>query len=67
LVAVPFVAMWALCCLQGNALGKGPVLFCFGAKGMRRVAAAAAGGDPAFQQLELDMYRLAGEAHHMQW
>lgn len=47
--------------LQGNALGKGPVLFCFGAKGLRRLAAAAASGDPAFQQLELDMYRLAGE------
>jgi hypothetical protein len=36
------------------------VLFCFGAKGLRRLAAAAASGDPAFQQLELDMYRLAG-------
>lgn len=46
--------------LQGNALGKGPVLFCLGAKGLRRLAAAAAAGDPAFQQLELDMYRLAG-------
>ena len=46
--------------LQGNALGKGPVLFCFGAKGLRRLAKEAADGDPAFQQLELDMYRLAG-------
>lgn len=45
---------------QGNALGKGPVLFCLGSKGLRRLAAAAAAGDPAFQQLELDMYRLAG-------
>jgi hypothetical protein len=49
-----------VCLLQGNALGKGPVLFCLGAKGLRRLGAAAAAGDPAFQQLELDMYRLAG-------
>ncbi|KAF8065728.1 NHX8 [Scenedesmus sp. PABB004] len=45
---------------QGNALGKGPVLFCFGAKGLRKLSALAAGGDAAFQQLELDMWRLAG-------
>lgn len=52
--------------MQGNALGKGPVLFCFGAKGLRRLAAAAAAGHPEFQQLELDMHRLAGVMPHSQ-
>lgn len=51
------------CCgtLQGNALGKGPVLFCVSAKGLRQLSAAAAAGDPTFQQLELDMNRLSGD------
>ncbi|WIA16848.1 hypothetical protein OEZ85_013781 [Tetradesmus obliquus] len=45
---------------QGNALGKGPVLFCFSAKGLRQLSAAAAAGDASYQQLELDMHRLGG-------
>jgi len=35
-------------------------VFCFSAKGMQRLSALAAAGDPAFQQLELDMHRLTG-------
>jgi hypothetical protein len=50
-----------ICMLQGNALGKGPVLFCFSAKGLRHLSALAAAGDPGYQQLELDMHRLGGE------
>ncbi|KAF6264741.1 hypothetical protein COO60DRAFT_18214 [Scenedesmus sp. NREL 46B-D3] len=45
---------------QGNALGKGPVLFCVSAKGLRHLSMLATAGDPAYQQLELDMHRLAG-------
>jgi hypothetical protein len=48
------------CFLQGNALGKGPVLFCFSAKGLRHLSRLATAGDPAYQQLELDMHRLGG-------
>lgn len=55
-------AFWLIycSCVQGNALGKGPVLFCVSAKGLRQLSAAAAAGDATYQQLELDMNRLAG-------
>jgi hypothetical protein len=49
------------CWVQGNALGKGPVLFCFSAKGLRHLSMLATAGDGAYQQLELDMHRLGGE------
>jgi hypothetical protein len=45
---------------RGNALGKGPVLFCFSGEGVANIKRLAAAGDERFAQLELDMYRLAG-------
>jgi hypothetical protein len=51
---------------QGNALGKGPVLFCFSAKGLRHLSMLATAGDPGYQQLELDMHRLGGKAQTFQ-
>ncbi|KAI8472713.1 MAG: Sodium/hydrogen exchanger family-domain-containing protein [Monoraphidium minutum] len=45
---------------RGNALGKGPVLFCLTSEGVANVKRLAADGDERFAQMELDMYRLAG-------
>lgn len=45
---------------RGNAMGKGPVLFCLPAEGVAAIKRLAAQGDERFAQLELDMYRMAG-------
>ncbi len=44
---------------QGNVLGKGPVVFILSRKALHAIRTLAQQGDPAFAQLELDMYRLA--------
>ncbi len=42
---------------EGNALGKGPVVFGLPPAIMQHVLAAAAAGDPGFCALRLNMYR----------
>lgn len=42
-----------------NSLGRGPVILTLPASLMQKIRHSAAGGDPVYQQLELDMFRLA--------
>ena len=42
-----------------NALGRGPIILTLPASTMQYIRQRAAGGDPEYQQLELDMFRSA--------
>ncbi|GMH41236.1 hypothetical protein BSKO_09146 [Bryopsis sp. KO-2023] len=42
-----------------NSLGRGPVILTLPASLLHKIRHSAAGGDPEYQQLELDMFRLA--------
>ena len=50
---------------EGNALGKGPVVFALPPPVMRHFLAAAAAGDPGFAALRLNMYRCVRACPHL--
>ncbi|KAG2490363.1 hypothetical protein HYH03_011165 [Edaphochlamys debaryana] len=57
--AVPGMAV-ASAVAEGNALGKGPVVFALSSAAIAAVRSRAAAGHPEFQLLLLNMYRLVG-------
>jgi len=49
----------AVAIAEGNALGKGPVVFELPPAGIANIRDRAAAGDPSFMQLEVDLFRMA--------